>query len=528
MSILLTFAITPYLTQDAFAVIPTITTFVADDPDDLDAVLSVDDRLFINFSGAGTNATVGGTITNAEIIANFTIQSGTFPTAMNGTWNTANQLEIQITDLTAGVLTLLSTTVTGHANTNIAGLAGLNADLINGVVSPTLTGDFGLFVAAVDDPITGGGGCKGDCTPPTLGVDKRGTRLVSNGFTYNEHAVDVERFFTPYPLITANIGEENKAEFKIYENQGVDNIKHFSLAFGLATGHIISESKAMIELAIDFDGTETVTVTDPENVLDNVRVQTSTVSCGDDIRVDCLGITVYHTFRAPLDFNIVATDVWDFKRNAWQNYFNHGINVIGDSLNPPDKHTVFDRQGFVYTITEIDKMNAIDEDGNKWYLDDNSFWKNTNYVKKSLPNEVPLAGYDRNHPYFTIYQNGQVVLAENTLKLILGTDSIQSILPDYIPAATSDRIDRSDDVELQTKLKLEEIRAFERMYKEYYGSNPYGKQFPFSEPEIPEGFGGIIPESDSQEQMMVIALVIGIIAVIVVIGIYYLKKNKSK
>ena len=50
-------------------------------------------------------------------------------------------------------------------------------------------------------------------------------------------------------------------------------------------------------------------------------------------------------------------------------------------------------------------------------------------------------------------------------------------------------------------MKLEEIKAFEKMYAEYYGQNPYGKKFPFTEPDPISGFGGTVPlsESDSQE-----------------------------
>ena len=33
-----------------------------------------------------------------------------------------------------------------------------------------------------------------------------------------------------------------------------------------------------------------------------------------------------------------------------------------------------------------------------------------------------MAGYDRDHPYSTAYQNGQVILAESTIKAILGVD----------------------------------------------------------------------------------------------------------
>jgi len=54
-------------------------------------------------------------------------------------------------------------------------------------------------------PFSGqGSGCTGDCSAPTLGVNSEGDRFVTNGFTYNGQSTDVEYFYTPYPLITAN------------------------------------------------------------------------------------------------------------------------------------------------------------------------------------------------------------------------------------------------------------------------------------------------------------------------------------
>jgi len=403
-------------------------------------------------------------------------------------------------------------TIAGVASTpTVTGLAGsgsstltltLDAAIVNGE-SPTVT--YTLNARVIDDGATGnqlaafagqavtnnvaavvvqannGGGGSGcnDCEAPTLGIDKSGQRLVSNGFTYNSHSVDVERFFTPYPLIKANVGQTNKADFKIYENEGPENIKHFSFAFGLGKDQIISESKAMIELDIDWDGTETVTVTDPENALDNVKVETYTISCEGDVQIDCLGVTIYHTFRAPLDFNIVATDVWDNSRNSWQNYYNHGIEVVGKSLNPAKEYDGINK-GHIYHLTETSKTTAVDEFGNSWsmkyglwnmdyiknynnpvilslndivltdnglagsdqfgtkyylteiskttavdmfgsvwLLEDNQWSMDEKYSTMIL-DSTPMGGYTRADPEFDTYKYGQFLLAENKLTEIMG------------------------------------------------------------------------------------------------------------
>jgi len=71
VAVLFAVGFVPYLTQDAFADTIAISSWVANDPDDGDTVYSVGDTLTLTFSGA-TNATNGGTMTHAEVIANFT------------------------------------------------------------------------------------------------------------------------------------------------------------------------------------------------------------------------------------------------------------------------------------------------------------------------------------------------------------------------------------------------------------------------------------------------------------------------
>ena len=219
--------------------------------------------------------------------------------------------------------------------------------------------------APVDDDDYGGGGCA-DCVPPTLGIDENGKRMVTDGFVYNGLSVDVERFYTPYPMITTEIGRDNVASFKIYENQGPQNIAHFSFAFGMAEGQIISESRAMIELDISHDGTRTVTVTDEYDVFGNVTVNVAdSMPCGAS-GAECLGVDIHHTFVDHLEFDIVGTNVWDRSRNGWQNYYNHGIDITGESLNPPETREIAgtEKGEGLIQVTRVEKYGDI------WVADD--------------------------------------------------------------------------------------------------------------------------------------------------------------
>jgi len=474
--VLFTIGFTPYLTQDAFAA-SGITSAVANDPDDADAVYSVGDTIVITFPAAVNGTFASGTMNNVEFRANFTVSSSDIDTAdtVSGVWNAgATALTVTIDTIAGSTPPVINTDTFAYDTTNGNIGYGTNSTHFIGT-AVTLTGDFGLFVAPTPATVNGGNGCNGDCEEPTLGVDSKGKRLVTNGFTYNGKATNVERFFTPYPLITVDVGKQNKAEFKIYENLGPENIRHFSFAFGLSDGQIISESKAMIELDIDFDGTETVTITDPENTLDDIRVETSHVSCDGDVRVSCLGVTIYHTFRAPLDFNIVATDVWDTKRASWQNYYNHGIEVVGESLNPPKEYDGINK-GQIYHLTETSKTTAIDEFGNSWSLE-YGVWAMDYIPNEKIIDGITKHGIDRNNAWFNIYKLGQELSAKEVLEQYCPScfDEEFAEINDIFSYEFPKQTDKLLDPEIQNKMLQESKIAgdtlqqiLDSLYKNYH------------------------------------------------------------
>lgn len=315
--------------------------------------------------------------------------------------------------------------------------------------------------ATVTTSSFGSGDCTGDCVPPTLGLDSKGIRWVDQGFSYNGNPVDVELFFTPYPLITTKVGVVNTAVFKIFEDGGPDEVRHFDLAFGLARGQILADSKASIEWERSWDGTETVKVIDPEHALQDVRVETSEGSCKteDVFGNDCLIVVIHHTFRAPLEFNIVGTNVWDEKRNAWQNYYNHGVNVVGKSMNPPDVHQVLDSKGFLHTITETSDNTAIDEQGNKWILVGN-FWTKEFIMPKHDSCELsPTHHYDRDLMCFKIYKGAQELLA----KLYFDSAQIQNDTPRFTEGKSGEFLTISENKDLQKSIIEEQVKAQKRI-----------------------------------------------------------------
>ena len=467
-------------TQQAFAAEPEFSSFVADDPDDLDTILSNGDTLTITFSEA-TNATNNGAMSQTELTANFTDTNiggdaaVDWGTTFSGVWNAdSTVLTVTLTDVTGATLTLGTSEIEGRSSTNISSSAeGTNAQLLDATSVPaTLSGDFGLFVAAVTGN-PGGGACNGDCIPPTLGVDRNGDRVVENGFTYNGKPIDVERYFTPYPLITVQVGVPNKAVFKIYEGGEPGDVRHFELAFGLANGARIDTANAAIIWDKTFGGMETVTLIDPENVLENVSVKTSSGSCTTKSTQElCLIVTVDHTFRAPLDFNMVGSIVWDENRNGWQNYYNEGIAVEGESLNPPKQYEGI-HKGHLITITETGKNKALDENGNTWTFD--GTWIKDFINKGKIDDPISSQGYDRNHVRFSTYKQGQELIADSLFEKYYKTSFSQepafSEIDDIKFYEFPDRIDKKFDPVLQAKMHGEDIRAqkyLEEMFAKIY------------------------------------------------------------
>ena len=335
-----------------------------------------------------------------------------------------------------------------QANGDVEDAATTNANQASDVNNVSVSGII---------PGGGGSGCE-DCEEPTLGILSNGQRIVDDGFTYNGHSIDVERFFTPYPLITAQVGKQNTAVFKIYENRGPDNIAHFSFAFGLGKGEIISQSRAMIEIDFARDRTQTVTITDPENALDNVSVTTDKVACNGG-PAECLQITINHMFRESLDFNIVGTDVWDYSRQSWQNYYNHGIEVVGESINPPKEYGgVY--KGHIYHLTETGKATAIDEFGDSWTFQYGKW--NKDYVKQEKIQDSYTNVMTRTHSNFETYKENQ---ANKALQYLLEMCPVcvekYADFEEPFSMEYGNQISKLNNIEIQKIMKFEAERSQE-------------------------------------------------------------------
>jgi hypothetical protein len=253
---------------------------------------------------------------------------------------------------------------------------------------------------------------------PFFGTDSFGNRYIDNGFSFNDFKTDIEDYRTHMPLQTIQVGESNTAVLKIYNHKGVSTLEHVELVFGFGQKQSDGQSNSII-WEQNFKGTQFVTTNDPDNMLMDVNA----VGEADD---KVMSVTFSFAFREPMEKSKIGVIVWDKDRNSRTAYFNDGIEVVGESLNPPEIITVLDGKGYPVKITMIGKNTGVDEEGNIWTH--NSPWIKQGSASEKHPSEehdpVTYHGFDRNHSMFASYKDIQAQEAQQKLMELLGGHNI--------------------------------------------------------------------------------------------------------
>lgn len=327
---------------------------------------------------------------------------------------------------------------------------------------------------------------------PTLGVAADMKRYVSQGFTYNGKSVNVQPFFTPYKLQLSQVGQENIAKFKIFDFHGPDNIAHFEFDFGLEKGQYPHDSKIRIEWDRTETGEEKTTLVDPDHILDNVRIEKGVEKCKATGKNNCLVLTIYHTFREAPKHEIVATYMWNHQRNSWQNFFNHGIKVQGDSINPPEKFTgIF--KGKIFSLTETKEGKAIDENGDLWSYD-KGIW-NKDFVEMPFKKDELQKAMTRNNNNFPNMIQNETKTAQIKLKEICEkcTDKNYAEIGKIKKMKIKGSVDKLKNPKITKIMKLQNQNAtnyIDSLYKKMYPGKVFKEGLPILNPCI------ICPDSE--------------------------------
>ena len=174
------------------------------------------------------------------------------------------------------------------------------------------------------DESSGGGGCSGDCTPPTLGQDSSGRIHVTGGFTINEKTYDVGFFEQTIPTQIVKTGEPVEITLKIFENSGPQYLKHVELVLG--NEHIFDSyvwrqmPTADIAWQQTFDGIESIEITNPDNLITDVNVEAEIDGTFTVLKFQFTPTTTFDTSH-------MMVKTWDQNRSYWLNNFYDALEI---------------------------------------------------------------------------------------------------------------------------------------------------------------------------------------------------------
>jgi len=278
-------------------------------------------------------------------------------------------------------------------------------------------------------------GCAGDCTSPTIGLDKYGIRSVDGGFSYNSNTVDVIAHHTPFPLISAQIGKTNTVVVKVYDEYGTQGLRLVQFGLGLPEiGSPLGNAEAIIAIWYEYGGNniDKVTITDKHNLIENssVTTQTKIVDCREGSADQCTQLTMKYMYREASIYNVMRVNVMDSNRNLQTSTFNDGVEVLGESMNPADKLNIIpvtlqqypQKRGLV-ELTQIDRSEKLwtDPYGYIWQGDQSKMVLLSTIPLKE-PDNDPISvfhGYnDRINSNFASYKQEQIDKAQEIFDIL--------------------------------------------------------------------------------------------------------------
>jgi hypothetical protein len=299
------------------------------------------------------------------------------------------------------------------------------------------------------------------------------------------------------------VGQENTVTLKIYENFGPHSIELVQFGLGIPEiGAPLHSGEVILEAWMESDysdATQPPTVkefiiNDIHNLIENdsVWAETGLVPCMTSSVDDagCLEMTLHYSYReAPL-YNVMMINAMDAKRNGENSYFNDGIDVSGDSLNPADTLNIIP----ITTENYPQKRGAVElvqvDRAEKTWVDPYGYlWQGDASSKMTLISEIPFErfndriseyrGYnDRNNSHFGQYVLEQRMLAQDIFNELVQYKQIQGDdLTDYVADTIIITVtDRSDDVQLQKTMHSEDMRAQEKLSEMFEHMYP-GRDF---------------------------------------------------
>lgn len=328
---------------------------------------------------------------------------------------------------------------------------------------------------AASDTVTGNTGGSSDNehkSRPTFGIDEKTfAQKVDYGLTINEEAFVVDdNFWTEIPMQNLNVGESQNFTSKIFAPHQL-NVMEF--LFGIPEVGKWDKAEASVALTFDNAGTfQAITWNDDFNLINQTSFSFSErdAFCGpDDLVEQCKQVSIELEFKESPIGKVLALQAIDSKRRSSVLYFNDGITVHGESLNPPLTQEIMSKIKYkgLQIIQRIDKVQDIwitlDEKEPVLLYQQNSFgtfFPIENRVFEDIPDKL-TTNIDRLHSEFDTLKEFEI------LRAVQQFDSTQivSVLEaswNYDYPIPTNRIELIDHL-----IESEKLRTLQVMESEY-------------------------------------------------------------
>ncbi|MEM2786286.1 MAG: hypothetical protein QXW37_07210 [Candidatus Nitrosotenuis sp.] len=168
--------------------------------------------------------------------------------------------------------------------------------------------------------------CDINCEAPTIGVINNGQRIVDNGLIINGRAFTAEENIQSIPTMTLTTGNTAKIKLEVYEDGGVNEIRHVSIAISDYKDDRNQNELASIWLEQDFTGEQNVRVVDPNGIF---KSATAKMTPTDQFRV-----MVEFSFKVmkPFGTSSLVVDMWDSGRASRTNVFLDAVRATGNEI----------------------------------------------------------------------------------------------------------------------------------------------------------------------------------------------------
>jgi hypothetical protein len=168
--------------------------------------------------------------------------------------------------------------------------------------------------------------CSRDCEAPTLGVTDSGQRVIDNGLAINGRTFEVLNQIQTIPTMTFTTGNTAKVKLMIYENNGVGNLRHASIAITDYEDDKNQNDKVVISFDQDFTGAQSFDVTDAEGLVKDVNVKAT--------QLDQWRTEVVFSFKPikPFATSALVVEMWDGEQSSRSNVFLNAVKATGEEI----------------------------------------------------------------------------------------------------------------------------------------------------------------------------------------------------